>query len=181
MNFLKQFALFLFCVALVTMGLSLILPDYQEAKRSIRINAPAELIYEKLKSLEEFNRFSTWSKEDSGTQFTTTGRDGTVGASIAWKGHPMISGEGNISITELVPGRKVGHRIDFIKPKKGKANSVFDLAPAAGSTDVTWTFRLATPRPRNIFNLFYKMEKERGQEFEDGLKMLKKRIENDSL
>jgi len=181
MNFLKQLGVFLFCIVIVTLGLSLILPAHQEVTRNVRINAPAELIYEKLISLEEFNRFATWNKEDSTTQFNTTGQDGTVGASIAWKGHPMISGEGVITITELVPGKKIGYRIDFVKPKKGKANSVFDLAAASGTTNVTWTFHLSTPRPRNIFNLFYNMNKERGQEFEDGLMMLKKRMENDSL
>ena len=36
---------------------------------------------------------------------------------------------------------------------------------------------MATPRPWNIFNLFYSLDKQMGKDFEDGLTALKNIIE----
>lgn len=178
MKILKLIAGFLFFIILVTTGLSLFLADSQKVQRSISINASASSIYEQLRKLENFNRIAIWNQQDSSASFQITGVDGTVGATTQWKGHPMISGKGNIKIIELIPTKKIVYQIEFSQPKKGKAESVFDLVETNKSlTSVTWTFELATPRPWNIFNLFYSMDKERGKEFEDGLKMLKTLME----
>src|SRR5689334_170007 len=127
MKFFRIFTGFLFFVLLVTLGLSFMLPTDQKVKRSIEINASAPVIYNQLTRLENFNRFSIWSQQDSSAVYTLTGIDGTVGAASSWEGSPLISGEGRIEITELVPNRKVAHKLSFTKPKKGKAGSVFEL------------------------------------------------------
>jgi len=178
MKFFRIFTGFLFFILLVTIGLSFMLPTNQAVKRSIEINTSAPVIYNQLIKLENFNRFSVWSQEDSSAVYTMTGTDGTVGAATSWKGSPLISGEGRIEITELVPNRKVAHKLSFTKPKKGKAGSVFDLLETnKNKTTVTWTFTMATPRPWNIFNLLYSIDKQMGKDFEDGLKALKTMIE----
>jgi hypothetical protein len=178
MKFFRLFASLIFFVLLVTIGLSFMLPTHQKVKRSIEINASAPVIYEQLIKLENFNRFAVWSQQDSSAVYTLTGTDGTVGAASSWKGSPYISGEGKIEITELVTNRKVGHHLEFTQPKKGKANSVFELLETnKEKTTVDWTFTMATPRPWNIFNLFYSVDKQKGKDFEDGLAALKKLVE----
>jgi hypothetical protein len=169
--------LFIFII-LVTVVLSLLMPVYQKVTRSVSIHAPAEKIFEKIKTLEAFNKFSVWSQADSTVTYNSSGTDGQIGAQMHWKGHPMISGEGTITIAELIPAKKVSHKIEFIKPKKGKADSILELLQTSrDSTTVTWTFKMATPRPWNIFNFFYNLDKERGAEFEEGLSILKAMIE----
>ncbi len=178
MNYFKIFVSFLFFIVLVTLGLSFFLPTSQKVERSVVINATAPVIYDQLIKLDNFNKFSVWSQQDSTAVYTLTGTDGTVGASSSWKGSPEISGEGKIEIAALEPNRKVTHKIQFSQPKKGKAESVFSLNETnKGITTVTWTFNMATPRPWNIFNLLYSFDKQMGKDFEDGLAAMKKAIE----
>ena len=178
MSYFKIFVSFLFFIILVTLGLSFMLPSSQKVERSIVINASASSIYNQLIKLNNFHKFSVWSQQDSSTVYTLAGTDGTKGASSTWKGSPEISGEGKIEITALELNRKVVHKLQFSKPKKGKAESVFILNETnKETTTVTWTFKMATPRPSNIFNLLYSLDKQMGKDFEDGLKALKTMIE----
>ena len=136
------------------------------------------IIYNQLVKLENFNKFSVWSQQDSTAVYTLSGTDGTVGANTSWKGSPEISGEGKIEITALEPNRKVYTNFSFTQPKKGNAESVFLLNETnKATTTVTWTFNMATPRPWNIFNLLYSLDKQMGKDFEDGLKAMKTMIE----
>ena len=179
MKVLKLLGSLLFFIFLVTAVLSLVLPANQKITRSVNIQATSAEIFDKLSRLEHFKKVAIWNQEDSSALFTTTGPDGTVGATTSWKGHPMISGEGSIRIAGLIPNRKVEHDIVFISPKKGQAKSIFEIDEVnPGVSEVTWTFNMATPRPWNIFNLFYSMDEEKGSEFEKGLDVLKKLVEN---
>lgn len=175
--------LFFIVAVLATVALlSFLQPTQQSVTRRVSINAPASTIYPQLARLENFNRFSVWTQQDSSAVYKLTGNDGTVGATSSWKGSPEISGEGKIEIVGLKANQQVSHRIQISEPKKLDATSVFDLRetnPAV--TEVSWTFTLATPRPWNIFNLFYSLDKEKGSEFEQGLQALKSLIEKPDL
>lgn len=182
MKFGRLFLFFLLAVIATTAILSFMQPTSQKVERSIVINATAAVIYEQLIKLDNFNKFSVWSQQDSTAVYTMSGTDGTVGASTSWKGSPEISGEGKIEIIGLEPNRKVVHQLHFTQPKKGKAVSTFALAETnKATTTVTWTFNMATPRPWNIFNLFYSLDKQMGKDFEDGLSAMKKMIELNSI
>ena len=175
---MKHFKLFVgFLVSLIVTFIifSFFVATSQKVEKTITINAPAAVIFEQLAKLENFNKWSTWNREDSSVIHTISGTDGTVGATTTWKGHPEISGEGKMEITAVETNRRVNHTINFISPKKIKATSLFQLNEInPGETIVTWKFEMVTPRPWNIFNLFYSMEKEKGKEFENSLATLKK-------
>lgn len=177
MKFLKPFFFFLLAVLAVTVVLSLLMPTQQKIERSATINAPAAFIYQQLIKLENFNTYSVWSQQDSTIKYTLTGSDGTVGASTSWTGDPEISGKGKIEIVLLEENKTIKHKLSFTQPKKGTAESAFTLNETNGVTTVTWNFELATPRPWNIFNLFYSLDKNMGKDFEESLAMLKTAIE----
>jgi hypothetical protein len=178
MRFGRLFLFFLLAVIVTTAALSFMLPTSQKIERSIVINASPATIYNELIKLENFNKFSVWSQQDSAAVYTLTGTDGTIGANTSWKGSPEISGEGKIEIKALEPNRKVVHQLNFTKPKKGTAESVFLLNETnKATTTLTWTFNMATPRPWNIFNLLYSLDKQMGKDFEDGLTAMKTMIE----
>ncbi len=178
----RLFLFFLLAVIVTTAILSFMMATSQKAERSIVINAPPTRIYDILVKLENFKKFSVWSRQDSTAIYMFTGTDGTLDATMSWKGSPEISGEGKIEIITLAPGRKVVQKIQFINPKKGNAESIFNLVETnTSTTTVTWTFNMATPRPWNIFNLFYSMDKQMGKDFEDGLKTLKIMIEQSNI
>ncbi len=177
MRFLKPFFLFLLSVIVVTLVLSMLMPVQQKIERSVTINAPASFIYRQLVKLENFNKYSVWSQQDTSIKYTLTGTDGTAGASSSWKGDPEISGEGKIEIVSLEENRMIRHKLHFTQPKKGTAGSVFSLLESNGITTVTWNFNLDTPRPWNIFNLFFNFDKKMGKDFEESLAALKLAIE----
>ena len=179
MKHLKLFGAFLLCVVITIVFLSFFMATSQRVQKSVTIKSPAAVIFEQLVKLENFNKWSVWNREDSLVQHTLTGTDGTVGAATSWIGHPEISGEGKMEITSIEKDRKVTHTINFIKPRKNKAESVLLLTETDRAvTTVNWQFTMATPRPWNIFNLFYSMDKEMGKDFNDGLLLLKTLIEN---
>jgi len=170
MKFGRLFLFFILAVIIVTAILSFMMATSQKIERSVVINTPAAAIYDQLVKLDNFHKFSVWSQQDSTAVYTLSGTDGTVGASTSWKGSPEISGEGKIEIKALEPNRKVVHQLHFTQPKKGNAESVFTLQETnKATTTVTWTFNMATPRPWNIFNLFYSLDKQMGKDFEGRL------------
>jgi effector-binding domain-containing protein len=177
MRFLKMFGIVLlvaFCLGTIV---SLVLPAKQRIEKSIVINAPATVVYEHLRKLGNMNDWAIWNKRDSSVKHTMNGQDGKVGASISWTGDPGISGDGKLEIATLNENKKIVHTINFISPKKGEAESEFIFVENNGKTTVTWEFDVATPRPRNIYNLFSSMDKTMGQDLEEGLLMLKAAIE----
>jgi effector-binding domain-containing protein/uncharacterized protein YndB with AHSA1/START domain len=173
MKYVKLFGILLLFIIGVTTVLSLVMPVKQTIKRSIDIKAPASLVYEQLRKLENFNRWSAWNQHDSTVKHTITGTDGTIGAATSWTGDPDISGKGKMEITALEENSKVAYHIQFIEPKKGNAESEFTLSEKNNITTVNWKFDMATARPWNIFNLFSSMDKQMGKDFEDGLQTLK--------
>lgn len=177
MKNLKLLGTLLLFIIGVTAVLSLLMPVKQTIEKTIIINAPATLVYEQLAFLEKFNNWAVWNRQDSTVQHFLSGKDGTVGAITTWKGNPEISGEGKMEITELEENKKIAHSITFLSPKRGQASSSFLLNETNNKTSVTWRFIMETPRPWNIFNLFYSMEKQMGKDFEEGLATLKSIVE----
>lgn len=177
MKTIRLLFFFMLAVIVVTAALSFLLPTSQKIERSEIIQAPAKTIYQQLVKLENFNKFSVWSQQDSSAIYTINGTDGTVGAYCSWSGNPEISGEGRIEILALEQDRKVEHKLHFTRPKEGSALSIFTLNENNGLTTITWSFEMATPRPWNIFNLFYSMDKQMGKDFEQGLAALKSSVE----
>jgi len=178
MKAIRLLFFFILAVVIITAALSFMQPTSQKVEREIVINTPASVIYDQLIKLEHFHQFSVWSQQDSSAVYSFAGVDGTVGATTSWKGSPEISGEGKIEIIALEPNQKVKHQLHFTKPRKGNAESTFTLNQTEKSaTTVKWVFELATPRPWNIFNLFYSLDDKMGDDFETGLQSLKTILE----
>lgn len=177
MKVLRLLGTLLLFIVGISFVLSMILPAKQTIEKTIRIQAPVADVYKQISKLEHFNSWSVWNRNDSTVRNTISGTDGSVGATTTWKGDPVISGEGSIEIVALEENNKVEHVIRFQSPRQAHAQSYFTLTPANNETVVTWTFDMKTPRPWNIFNLFYSMDREMGNDFEQGLVNLKSATE----
>jgi effector-binding domain-containing protein len=177
MKVIKQLGILFLVVIAIALILVLVLPVKQKTERSITINAPVIEVYNYLLRLENFNKWSVWSRNDSTIKNTISGTDGTPGAVNTWVGDPALSGEGKMQIISLTLNKKIKYHLNFETPRQMEADSDFSLEEINGQTKVTWDFELATPRPSNIFNLFSSMDKEMGKDFEKGLQNLKTAIE----
>ncbi len=173
MKLLRLTGILLLFIIGITAILSFFLPVKQTVTKTVTIQAPAVEIYKHIAKLERFNEWTVWGKTDSSVQYTITGTDGEAGATSSWSGNPELSGKGSVTIVALEPGKKVEQQFHFTEPRSSRASSVFTLDEASNATTVTWTFEMTTPRPWNVFNLFYSMDKQMGKDFEDGLAALK--------
>ncbi|HEX7905895.1 MAG TPA: SRPBCC family protein, partial [Chitinophagaceae bacterium] len=169
MKIIKTIGILLIVVVAIVMIIMLILPAKQHIERTITINAPVAKVYQYLTSLENFNKWTVWGRNDSTLKNTITGTDGSLGAINAWSGDPELSGEGKIEVTSLEINKEIAHAITFLKPRQMNAHSEFDLEEINGHTRVRWQIDIATPRPRNILNLFSNMDKKMANDFALGL------------
>lgn len=111
--------------------------DYHFEK-SIVINASKEKVWQHVGSTKAFNTWNPFAKADPNIQITYSGNSGEVGDSYHWKGNDQV-GEGEQTVTEVVPNEKLSSNLHFIKPWEGAAKGSFILTPEGSGTKVTWT------------------------------------------
>ena len=176
-----RFILWLIVVVIIVGAiLMFVLPTTVHIERTTTVNAPSSVVYKHISQLKNFNDWTVWGKRDSTNQYTYEGADGVVGAVSNWKGDPENSGEGTMRIVELNPNKSAKYHMTFIQPRASEADSYVNLEDSASVTKVTWGFDVSTPRPWNIFNLFYNMDKMLGKDFDEGLANLKEVSEKDA-
>lgn len=107
-------------------------------ERSVVINAPKEKVWQHVGSLQEYNKWDPFSKADPNIVITYSGTGDKAGDSYHWKGNDKV-GEGEQSITEIIPNDKLVTKLHFIKPFEGNAAANFILTPEGNGTKVTWT------------------------------------------
>ncbi len=108
--------------------------DYHYEK-SVVINAPKEKVWQHTNSLQAYNTWDPFSKEIKNFSVTYSGAGDQLGDSYHWKGNDS---EGEQSITEIMPNKKLGTQLHFIEPFEGTAKSNIILTPEGNGTKVTW-------------------------------------------
>jgi len=106
-------------------------------EQSVVINAQKEKVWQHVGSLKEYNVWDPFSKADKDIVITYSGAGDKVGDSYHWKGNDKV-GEGEQSITEIVPNEKLMTKLHFIKPFESDAKTAFVLTPEGNGTKVTW-------------------------------------------
>ncbi|MBK7098693.1 MAG: hypothetical protein IPH58_10475 [Sphingobacteriales bacterium] len=165
--FLSAITLFILAV----LGISYFLPEKQEITKIITIEAPPEKIYNQLLSAQFF--LSQMNQKDSASLNKTDSTQAVVGATLRWKEDSFFYKEAQIKLTKAIPEKEIDFNIvlEGIKNIDGFSKILLNVKDKA--TQVTWFVSFSTPRPWNVANLFYNLEKERGKDFENGLITLK--------
>ncbi|ASW76110.1 hypothetical protein IQ37_05900 [Chryseobacterium piperi] len=143
-------------------------------ERSVIINAPKEKVWQHVGSTKAFNTWNPFAKADKNIMITYSGASGEVGDSYHWKGNDEV-GEGEQTVTAVVPNEKLTSKLHFIKPFEGDATANFILTPEGNKTKVTWAMD-------NELNTMMKvmkpmMDNQMGKTFDQGLRELKKLAE----
>ncbi|WP_449401059.1 SRPBCC family protein [Chryseobacterium wanjuense] len=144
--------------------------DYHFEK-SIVINAPKEKVWQHVGSTKAFNEWNPFAKADPNIQITYSGTPGTVGDSYHWKGNDQV-GEGEQTVTSVVPNEKLSSDLHFIKPWEGMAKGSFTLTPEGSGTKVTWAMDNELTTMMKIMKPM--MDSQMGKMFGQGLDELKK-------
>ena len=138
--------------------------------RSTHIDADPARVHDLLDDFRQWRSWSPWEDVDPDLERTYSGPERGVGSRYEWSGNSK-AGQGTMEITESDQS-KVVVDLRFLKPFKAQNVTRFDLVPAAGGTDVTWTM---TGRRGPVMSLMGKLffDKAIGKDFEKGLGRLK--------
>lgn len=143
-------------------------PSHFRVERTGTIMAPASVVFDYVNDLHLWQQWSPWARLDPNAKGTYEGPPSGVGASYAWSGSRKI-GEGTMTITESVPGQRVGIRLEFRKPFKGTNQALFDLTPEGEKTLLTWSMIGKSNFVFKAMGLFMDCDKMCGRQFEEGM------------
>ena len=163
-------------IVVILVAVVSIRPSEFHVERSATINAPADSLVARVADLHRWAEWSPWDKRDPQMKRDYEGAASGVGASYHWAGNDKV-GEGRMTVTDVLPGQKVGFKLEFLKPYKATNTSTFTFAPESAATKVTWGIDGHEDFMGKAMGLFMNMDKMIGPDFEEGLANMKKQAE----
>ncbi|MCB9245487.1 MAG: SRPBCC family protein [Flavobacteriales bacterium] len=181
MKILKTILLVLLVLVVLAVIAMLILPKNVSLSRSIEIDASPELAWKHVNSMRSQNEWSPWNELDTTMVQTFEGEDGAVGSSWSWKGNDKV-GTGKQTIRAIDSEKMlIENDLEFFEPWEAKCDvSVQVEALEGGRSKVTWNFNQPAPMPGNLFMTLMGMKGALTKDFDKGLGMLKKLVEEDA-
>jgi len=173
---MRKVALVLLLLVLALVAVIATRPSTYHVERSTTIAASPEAVHATLNDLHEFEAWSPWTKLDPNMKIDLAGPDSGVGQAYHWVGNDKV-GEGRMTIVESEPAKKVGLKLEFIKPFASTSNTAFSLAPGASGTQVTWSVDGDADFMTKAMSLVKPMDAMIGPDFERGLAQLKSTVE----
>lgn len=151
-------------------------PQIVRTERSLTVNAPAKNAFVQVNTLRNWEKWSPWHQIDPDMNVTYVGESGKD-ASYTWTSENPDVGNGKLSITSSTENEKVLMDLDFAENGTGKAEFEFQKIDE-NTTKVIW--RMDSDMSENPFYKFMGlfMDSFLGEDFEKGLKGIKKAAEN---
>lgn len=147
------------------------LPNHYEVTNTIEINKPANLVYSQIADFGKWDAWDPWKEMDPSSKGVIEGEPGTIGHKIAWKGEK--TGEGSMAIAYLQANSSINLDLEFLKPMRASAKSMWIVEEDNGVTKVSWTTRGGLKYPiGRLFGLT--VDKMLGGQQQHGLEKLKK-------
>lgn len=142
-------------------------------KKSKRINAPIEKIYDAVADMGQWAAWSPWLIMEPDAKITTAPDQ----QSYEWDGERV--GAGHMAVTDARENQSVRYDLTFLRPFKSHAKVGFDLKQEDDGVDVTWTMDSQLP----FFMFFMKkmMITFIGMDYERGLNLLQDYCEDGKI
>ena len=135
MKTFKKILLGIGIVILVLVAVSFFLPKHYHVERSIVMKGNKALIYDLTGSLTKWDVWSPWKALDKDAVYQLIGPDEQVGTTRKWDG--KIIGNGEMTLTQLVPGELVGYDLAF-QHGKYKSKGKITIETIGDSSKVSW-------------------------------------------
>ncbi len=148
-------------------------PGTFEIKRSLLINAPADVVYDQVDDFKSWAMWSPWDQKDPTMKRTYNEVSAGVGADYHWVGNKDV-GEGSMRITNAKAAEHLGLDLNFMTPFEAHNRTDFDFARTGEGTTVTWTMSGTNDFVGKAMSLFMDLDKLVGPDFEKGLASMKK-------
>lgn len=151
-------------------------------EKSIEIAKPASEVFTFVADFANWTYWSPWLIQEPDCPVSRQGEAATIGHIQAWDGQQI--GKGDIKISALQQDKHLNYDLTFYAPWKSQSTAQFvfediQLASGEAGCKVTWLMQGSLP----IFMFFLKklMSALVGNDFTRGLKMLKEKLENDTV
>lgn len=141
---IKTIVYLIVALTVVFYGGAFLLPAETRVERSIDIAAPPEQVFTIAGDLRKWPDWSVLTETDPGVAYSFEGLEQPgVGQRMRWASNNPVAGNGMLTVTEHVPGRRVVHRVDY--GAFGTATSALGFEGVGGGTRVTWVYRADLP------------------------------------
>jgi len=139
----------------------------------VSVDAPKEVVWEHVASLEKQNEWSPWADKDPNMTSYYEGKSGAIGSLYHWSGNDEV-GEGEQEITALTPMERVEQDLRFIAPWESTAEVFFNVGDGEnGSVTVEWGFVSEHTKMSAIMDFFMDMAGSIEADYKLGLDNLK--------
>jgi len=168
MKTLKIVAIVLVTLVVVFVLVGLWLPKEFKIERSIRVQAPVEIVFDQVNDLKNWEKWSPWFSVDPTMEVTYSDETAGTGSSYSWTGES--AGEGTLQIKKSIVAERIETQMDF--GEMGTAQGFWEFSLQDRVTSVTWGFE---GENSGVFGGWFTvmMDGMVGPQFEAGLQALK--------
>lgn len=175
MKYLKYPLFILLGLIILFLATCFIGPKDLDVTESIKIDAPAQMIYGLVNNLQESEKWNAWSKQDSTMVTTYNDIASGVGANSSWTSEAM--GNGSQKIIESEANKRVRTQLNF-EGFTGDNFAEFNIGKSGSGHEVSWSFE-GSPLPfwMRGFALITGMKKDMTNSYNEGLEGIKRLAE----
>lgn len=158
MKIIKGLLTTLIALLLTWIILALFSPKGYNVVRVVTTEASLEKVWNQISTLEKWQNWSIWKVKDSSLKIKYEGTSGAVGSKMSWVGDPKLSRIGKMTITEIIPNRKLGYDLKF---KEFPVSQGFIIiSEENGTYKISWNNKGDLPffiRPVTLLGIFDKL------------------------
>ncbi|PWJ59433.1 RimJ/RimL family protein N-acetyltransferase [Dyadobacter jejuensis] len=175
---MKTFLFIIFGLIGAVVIAAIIMPKDYSVERSVIVNRPKSQVFDYLRTLENQEQWSVWSKMDPKMEKGYVGMPGTVGSTYHWDSKEKEVGAGEQEIKKVQEGERIDFELRFHRPFESTSQAYL-LTEGIDSTHtkVVWGFNGSMPIPMNVIMPFMDIQNAIGKDFDQGLNNLKDILE----
>ena len=144
--------------------------------RSARMSAAPAAVFAQVNDFHKWEAWNPWGKIDPAMKLAYEGAPAGIGAIYTWAGNNEV-GEGRMTLTESRPSELIRIKMEFFKPFAATNTAEFTFKPEGNQTAVTWSMAGKKNLMAKAIQLFMRMDKMIGGQFEKGLAEMKSIVE----
>lgn len=179
MKSLKIIGVIFLVFAVLIVFLGIIAPKDYHVTRNTSINAPVEIVFQKIKYWNNWGFWSPWAEKDPTMIITVEGVDGEIGSTYTWTGDSKITGSGQMTTKGIVENEEIIYHLHFKEPWDSESDGYVRIKQVGDKTAAVWGFYGRNTFPWNIMSLFVSMEDMMKEDFDRGLELLKQISEDE--
>ncbi len=135
-KFLMKAGWSLLGLLLLLFAISLLIPAQISVERSIRIDAPLQIVFDQVNILHNWEKWSPWRQVDPMMELSYSNPSSGKGAFVSWKSTHKKIGNGRATLTDVFPQRMI---VLSVASDRGMATSTMEFAQDDRLVTVTWS------------------------------------------